>query len=129
MIEIRNRWDNTVLYTAENAQNVRQAVEEARARDANLRGANLSGANIRCFGDMVYIKTMQVEKWSIGYTHDTLQIGCQSHPIEKWRKWSTDAGRQWIEKMDTDALDWADRHLGLVLQMIAASPAWKQPNA
>ena len=46
MIEIRNRWDNTVLYTAENAQNVRQAVEEARARDANLRGANLRDADL-----------------------------------------------------------------------------------
>ena len=57
MIEIRSRWDNSVLYTAQNAQNVRAAVGEAvkggwNLRDANLggaylRGANLGGANLR----------------------------------------------------------------------------------
>ena len=46
MIEIRNRWDNRVLYTAESAQDMRQAVEEAYLRGANLRGADLSGANL-----------------------------------------------------------------------------------
>ena len=45
MTEIRNRWDNRVLYTAESAQDIRQAVEEARARAANLRGANLRGTD------------------------------------------------------------------------------------
>lgn len=37
MIQIRSRWDNSVLYTAENAQDVRRAVEEARARAADLK--------------------------------------------------------------------------------------------
>ena len=37
MTEIRNRWDNRVLYTAESAQDIRQAVEEARARAADLK--------------------------------------------------------------------------------------------
>ncbi len=47
MIEITHRWNGKVLYTAENAQDVRQAVEEAVKRDANLRGANLRDANLR----------------------------------------------------------------------------------
>ena len=57
MIEIKSWRDGRVLFTAKNATDVRQAVEEARKagaylrdaylRDANLRGANLWGANLR----------------------------------------------------------------------------------
>jgi hypothetical protein len=90
---------------------------------AILTDAILTDADLRCFGDMRRIKTMQIKHWHIGYTHDTLQVGCQRHPIEKWRKWDTEAGRVWIARMDKKALDWADRHLGLVLQIIDASPA------
>ena len=46
MIEIKSRWDGSVLYTAENAQDVRQALTEAVEGGANLRGANLGGANL-----------------------------------------------------------------------------------
>ena len=106
---------------------------EANLREANLRGANLEGANLRganlrgayltCFGNMKEIRTMQVDTWKISYTADTLQVGCQRHPIDKWRKWDTVAGRKWIEQMDSKALEWADRNLGLVLQIIDANPA------
>jgi hypothetical protein len=47
MIEIVNRWDGSVLYTAKNASDVREAVTEAVSRGANLRDANLGGANLR----------------------------------------------------------------------------------
>jgi hypothetical protein len=90
---------------------------------ANLEEANLGGANLRCFGNMREIRTLQIGTWEIGYTADTLQIGCQRHPINKWREWSTEAGRAWIERMDGGALKWADRNLGLVLQIIDANPA------
>lgn len=93
--------------------------------DANLRGANLRGADLLCMGDMRFIKTMQFEKWQIGYTHDTLQIGCQRHTIEKWRKWDTEAGRKWIAQMGPDAAEWADKFLAIVLNLIDASPAEK----
>jgi hypothetical protein len=95
----------------------------ANLRGANLRGAYLRGANLLCFGNMREIRTMQIDTWDIGYTADTLQIGCQRHAIDKWRKWDTDAGRKWIASMDTKALDWADRNLALVLAMIDANPA------
>jgi len=95
----------------------------ANLEGANLRGANLEGANLTCFGNMREIRTMQVDTWEIGYTADTLQVGCQRHPIDKWRKWDTVAGRKWIEQMDSKALEWADRNLGLVLQIIDANPA------
>jgi len=95
----------------------------ANLRGANLHGANLRGANLRCFGNLREIRTMQIEEWQIGYTADTLQIGCQRHAIGKWRRWNTDAGRKWIAEMDSYALEWADRNLALVLQIIDANPA------
>jgi hypothetical protein len=109
--------------------NLREAnLREANLREANLSGAELSGANLRganllCQGNMRELRTMQIDTWPLGYTADTLQIGCQRHPIEKWRKWNTDAGREWIAKMDGQALAWADRNLSLVLAMIDANPA------
>jgi hypothetical protein len=111
----------------------------ANLRCADLSGANLSGANLTdadltdarltgadlwgCIGNMREVKSMQIERWPVTYTADTLQIGCQRHPISKWRKWNTDAGRRWIKQMDDEALEWADKHLALVLQIIDASPA------
>ena len=98
-------------------------LEGANLWGANLQGANLQEADLRCLGNMREIRTMQIDTWEIGYTADTLQIGCQRHPINKWREWSTEAGRAGIERMDGGALKWADRNLGLVLQTIDANPA------
>ena len=95
----------------------------ANLRWADLSGADLSEANLLSHGDMKYLRTMQVDTWAIGYTHDTLQIGCQRHEIEKWRRWDTEAGRKWISAMDDKALEWADRNLALVLAIIDANPA------
>ncbi len=100
-------------------------LSEANLSGADLRGANLSGAELVATGNRKHLKTMQVDTWDIGYTHDTLQIGCQRHAIEKRKKWNTPAGRKWIDSMDEGALDWADKHLDLVLAMIDASPAEK----
>ena len=46
MIEIKSRWNDKVLYTAEDARDVKQALEEVVSRDANLRDANLRGADL-----------------------------------------------------------------------------------
>lgn len=107
----------------------------ADLRNANLSNANLSGANLGyadlrntdllCLGNMREIKTLQIGTWRVAYTSDTLQIGCQKHPIEKWRKWNTAAGRKWIDALDDSALAWADRYLDLILQIIDASPGEK----
>jgi hypothetical protein len=98
--------------------------------DANLRGANLSyadlrDADLRCLGNKSQIKTLQVNKWNVGYTYNTLQIGCQRHPIEKWMKWDTVAGHKWIDRMDDDALEWANKFLPIILNLITVSPADK----
>ena len=97
----------------------------ANLRGANLRWASLREADLRCSGNMRQLRTMQIDTWQIGYTPDTLQIGCQRHAIGKWARWSTEAGRAWIAKMDPCALAWAERNLDLVLAIIAANPAEK----
>ena len=90
---------------------------------ANLSGADLSNAAILCLGNMVNIKTLQFERWHIGYTDKILQIGCQNHPIEKWKKWRSPSGIKWINMMDINALVWANKYLDLVLKIIETSPA------
>jgi len=45
-IEIKSRWDGSVLYVAKGAADVKVALEEAVERGANLRGANLRDANL-----------------------------------------------------------------------------------
>ena len=72
---------------------------------ADLFRADLSGANLLCMGDMKFIFTMQLDKWQIGFTKDVLQIGCQRHPIEDWKKFDD----QTIEKIHFEALAWWEK--------------------
>lgn len=95
---------------------------------ARLIGVDLRGADLLCTGNMREIKTLQIERWRVAYTSDTLQIGCQTHSIEKWRKWNTATGRKWIDNMDDKALAWADRYLDLILQIIDVSPGEEAPE-
>ena len=103
-------------------------LQEADLRGANLRwadlhGANLRGADLLCLGNMQQVKTLQFDTWEIGYTKDTLQIGCQTHSIDKWERWNTKAGHKWVDSMDETALEWAEKYLDLVLEIVATSPA------
>ncbi len=100
-------------------------LRNAYLRNAYLSNANLSNANLLALGNMAVLRTLQIDTWMIGYTSDTLQIGCQRHAISKWRKWDTPAGRKWIANMDDNALEWADKNLALVLQIIDTNPATK----
>ena len=97
----------------------------ANLHGADLCGADLRGANLRCLGNMFQIKTLQIDRWNVGYTYDTLQIGCQRHAIEKWMKWDTVAGHKWIARMDDNSLEWANKFLPVILNLITVSPADK----
>ena len=91
---------------------------------ANLSGANLSGANLRyanllCIGNMRHIKTIKADRWDVGYTHDTMQIGCQRHTIAEWFEFSDEE----IAPMDDGAIDWWRAWKPILQSIIAASPA------
>jgi hypothetical protein len=97
-------------------------LRDALLREADLSRAILSGADFNgCAGNMSEVKSMHIDTWPVTYTADTLQIGCQRHPISRWREWRNDL--KWIRAMDSSAEAWAERHLDLVLAMIDASPA------
>jgi hypothetical protein len=74
----------------------------ANLSNADLSNAKLTGASLLCIGDMKNIFTMQLDFWKIGFTKDTLQIGCQRHLIKKWKKFDDEI----IDKMDDKALEW-----------------------
>ena len=80
----------------------------ADLRGADLRGANLHEADLRgvdlhnTIGNGQEIKTIQTSYYTINYTEDVMQIGCENHPIEDW--WGFDDER--INSMDKQALDW-----------------------
>ena len=98
----------------------------ANLTDADMRGANLTDANLTgaaywdTTGDRRYIKSMQLERYSVVYTHDRLQVGCKQYAIEDW--WSLDDDR--IASMDPDcALEWWRKWKPVLQQVIELSPA------
>ena len=94
-------------------------LDGANLAGAYLAGAYLDGANLVALGDMRFVKTLQLERWMIGYTADTMQIGCQRHPITDW--WAFDDSR--IARMDPAALEWWGRWKPVLQQIIAMNPA------
>ena len=115
MIEIK-RWDGRVLYTAKDASDVREAVEEANLSGANLYGANLNGAS----GINNYIKCIQVETYPITYTATQMQIGCERHEISDWKEFSDER----ILRMDgKDALKFWRKYKDWIFATIDLCPA------
>lgn len=86
---------------------------------ADLSYANLSRADLLCMGNMRNIKTIQADIWKVGYTHETLQIGCQRHLISEWRTFSDEE----IGGMDPRASDWWKVWKPILMTIIDASPA------
>jgi hypothetical protein len=91
-------------------------LRRADLRDADLTGADLRGADLTdadltgavlwdTIGNGREIKTIQTDNWTVVYTADVMQIGCQRHTIKDWFRFS-DAD---IGKMDSKALEWWGR--------------------
>lgn len=65
-------------------------LESADLRHANIVGAeldqvSLKGANlVPITSDGTYIRYLEAEPYGAAYTSDSLQIGCQHHPIAAW---------------------------------------------
>ncbi len=106
-------------------------LRSANLRSADLCSANLRSANLRCaslqesilcntIGEMLHIKSGQLETYLFAYTDKYLQIGCERHDIEEW--WSFDNDR--IKEMEGDkALEFWTKWKPVLKQIIEMSPA------
>ncbi|MDY0251179.1 MAG: pentapeptide repeat-containing protein [Pseudomonas sp.] len=97
-------------------------LSDADLSDANLSDANLSDANLwNSIGNRREIKSILVaEEYSIVYTADYLQIGCERHKITDW--WDFDDER--IFNMDGEkALKFWEEWKNLIKKIIEKSPA------
>lgn len=107
-------------------------LSDANLRGADLRGADLRGANLRgadlsdirdlwgCSGNKSEIKALQCDVYSVTYTADKIQIGCQFHAISDWWAFS-DAE---IRAMDgSTALAWWKVWKPILKTIIETSPA------
>jgi uncharacterized protein YjbI with pentapeptide repeats len=84
---------------------------------AHLRSADLRGADLRCTGNMKELRTIQVDRYMIGFTKDILQIGCKTYTIDEWRNFTDKE----ISKMDEGALDWWNKWKDWIFQAIDLS--------
>ena len=97
----------------------------ADLRYADLRYANLQNADLRyadlqnAVGQNNWIKTLGSEIWSITYTFDRMQIGCENHLITDW--WQFDEER--ISRMNSGALDFWKRWKPILQEIIKNNPA------
>lgn len=99
----------------------------ANLLDANLSYANLRAANLdRVLGNMREVKSAHFGEWAVAWTQNIvgvayLQIGCQVHPVDSWRRHDSDS--EWIAVMDRRAAEWWRKYGAIVLALVDAAPA------
>ena len=108
-----------------NANLANAYLSHAYLADADLTGANLADAYLAdTTGNMREIKSAQFDTWPIAWTQSldgqtTLQIGCERHDVELWRR----SDPRWIDAMDQRATKWWAKYRDVVLALVDASPA------
>lgn len=101
--------------------------------DADLRGVCLHNADLTkarlwdAVGDGIYVRTLQTPEYTVTYTHDRMQIGCQSHAIKDWWSFTDDE----IVIMASGALDWWRVWKPILRKLIKVSPCQptKEPKS
>jgi len=102
----------------------RADLSRANLSDADLSDANLSRADLRfCIGNNKEVKSLQIGVYLINYYKVDgsiiLNIGCQTHKLEEWGKFSDDE----INKMDDEnALDWWKKNKEVLFKIIELNP-------
>jgi hypothetical protein len=87
----------------------------------NLKGADLKGADLSniifryCIGNGKEIKSLQIGTYVIAYTKDILNIGCQSHTLDKWKAFSDNE----INNMDSKALEWWKLNKDIIITLVS----------
>jgi len=90
---------------------------------ADLRGACLSSADLRgadlssAVGNNREIITLFINKYTVVFTRDTIQIGCKNYSIESWKNFSDEE----ILEMDSEALEWWEKWKDFIFLAIELS--------
>ena len=93
-------------------------LSDAILSGAILSGANLSGADLRyCTGNNMEVKSLQLGTYLISYTSDKINIGCQTHTLERWKSFSNEE----ISKFDSDALVWWKKYKDIIINIVELS--------
>ncbi len=66
---------------------------------------------------MEELRTMQIDTYRIGFTCDTLQIGCKRFTIEQWKSFTDKE----IDAMDSNSLQWWTKWKATILTTIELS--------
>ena len=92
----------------------------ANFTNAVLLRANFTNANLRgTKGNGREIKNIDTPTYSVAYTRDRLQIGCENHSFEEWWAFTYDA----IGEMDDGALEYWREYKNLIRKTIEEDPA------
>ena len=97
-------------------------LRDANLCDANLCGAYLCGANLRdCSGNRRQIISLFLfDEYTIVYTKDYLQIGCERHEIKEWRNFDD---RRILEMDGKKALKFWNENKEFIFKTIEMKPA------
>jgi hypothetical protein len=93
----------------------------ATLTNASLTNANLSGVDLWfCKGDGIRIKRVFYSgHYTVNYTADLIQIGCENHSIEEWKDFIDEE----IEEMDEDALEFWEEYRDIIFSTVEKEPA------
>jgi len=129
MIEIK-QINGAVLYRAEEAKTIKQAVMAAivdgrTLRYADLQGTDLQGTDLQGAKDGKYsieLIPLQVDglRWHVMILDDAMRIGCEIHLLKDWDGFDDDR----IEQMDTNALEFWQVWKEPLFAMAKASGRW-----
>ena len=99
----------------------------ANLRGASLSGVDLSGANLiranlwDCTGNRLEIVSVFLfDEYSVIYTSDCIQIGCERHAIDEWRKFDD---RDIIKMDGKKSLEFWRKNKDFIFNIIEMKPA------
>lgn len=117
MIQIKNRYNGNVIkevkklrgsdlsYSDLSYSNLSYSdLRGSDLRGCNLRDSDLRGSDLRrVIGNGKEIKSLQIGTYLVSYHKDILNIGCQSHTLDKWINFTDEE----IDAMERGiSLDW-----------------------
>ena len=139
MIQIKNRYNDKVIKEVESLRGRNLSDSDLRCSDlrgsdlrgsnlsdsdlrgsdlrgSNLRGSDLRGSDLReVLGNGREVKSLQIGTYLVSYHKDILNIGCQTHTLDKWINFTDEE----IDAMDRGiSLDWWKLNKDILITLV-----------